>query len=322
MADEIKKAPTNEDPGTDDDANINLVEELDSLNAGGEPTEGEGEASPPTPTPDQSALTARLDKLEEENISLRQRVDVQNGQISILRQSPQSQDKPPEPPQPKRIRIPTREELAAKLSNPDTAVQGMHELLSDLGNQMQELVDDARTTAESNFRTRDVSNRLNSALSEDQRTTIEEYGQDLIRDPDFIRDADAEGDKLARRRGHTNYNPGDFNLLATRTYKNWLESGKLDEWKGRRNPSSNRVNDRTNGKIPSLREVTRSVGRSDFVDTSNGRGAEASSLADLYGGDAREIRIARANMKRMGMSEKEWIASFKAAKAEDPSFGN
>lgn len=308
----------NNPPVPDDTEDVNIAEELDTLNAGSEP-EGEGETkSPPTAsTPDQSALTARLDKLEEENISLRQRVDVQNGQISILRQGPAA-EKPPEPPQPKRIRIPSREELAQKLSNPDTAVDGMHQLLSDLGTQMQEMVDEARSTAESNFRTRDVSNRLNSALTEDQRSTLEEYGQDLIRDPDFIRDADAEGDKLARRRGHTNYTPGDFNLLATRTYKNWLESGKYDDWKAKR---AKTVNGATGGRTPSLREVTRSVGRSDFVDTSNGRGAEASSLSDLYNGDAREIRIARANMKRMGLTEKEWINSFKASKSEDPSFG-
>lgn len=316
MPDEIKQAPTNVDPGNEED--VNIVEAIDELNAGGEPTDGKAESDvPPTPTPDQSALTARLDKIEEENISLRQRIDIQNGQMSILRQQGEKQPEPP--PQPKRIRIPTREELAQKLSNPETAVQGMHELLSDLGTQMQELVDDARNTAESNFRTRDFSNRLNSALAEDQRTTLEEYGQELIKDPDFIRDADTEGDKLARRRGHTNYNPGDFNLLATRTYKNWLESGKLDDWKSKRAPNNS---NRSNGKVPSLREVTRSVGRSDYIDNSSGRGTETSSLSDLYGGDAREIRIARANMKRMGMTEKEWIASFKAAKSEDPSFGN
>lgn len=316
MADEVKKVDT--PPVEEDDVNINVAEELDALNAGGEPTEGKGESDvPPTPTPDQSALTARLDKIEEENISLRQRIDIQNGQMSILRQ--QGDKAPPEPPQPKRIRIPTKEELAAKLSDPATAVQGMHDLLSDIGAQMQEMVDDARNTAESNFRTRDASSRLNTALTEDQRSTFEEYGQDLIRDPDFIRDADSEGDKLARKRGHSNYTPGDFNLLATRTYKNWLESGKYDDWKSKR---AKTVNGANGVRTPSLREVTRSVTRSDFVDTSNGRGTETSSLSDLYNGDAREIRIARANMKKMGLSEKEWIASFKASRAEDPSFGN
>lgn len=316
MPDDIKQAPTNVDPAPEED--VNIVEAIDELNAGSEPTEEAAEkGSPPSPTPEQSALTARLDKIEEENISLRQRIDIQNGQMSILRQ--QGQPPPPEPPQPKRIRIPTKEELAQKLSDPATAVQGMHDLIADLGTQFQEIIDETRTDAERNFRSRDFSTRLNTALSEDQRTTLEEYGQDLIRDPDFIRDADSEGDKLARRRGHTNYTPGDFNLLATRTYKNWLESGKYDDWKSKRAKTVNG----TNGvnRTPSLREVTRSVGRSDFVDTSGGRGTEASSLSDLYGGDAREIRIARANMKRMGMSEKDWIASFKAAKAEDPSFG-
>lgn len=312
----------NTNPPAEED--VNIAEELDALNTSSEPTEGSEESVPPAPTtPDQSALSARLEKLEEDNISLRQRVDIQNGQISILRQ-PGADTKVPEPPQPKRIRIPSREELAQKLSDPNTAVQGMHELLTDLGSQMQEMVDEARTSAESNFRTRDFTNRLNSALAEDQRTTIEEYGQDLIRDPDFIRDADSEGDKLARRRGHTNYNPGDFNLLATRTYKNWLESGKLDQWKNKREPQGSRqglTNGTINGRVPSLREVTRSVGRSDFIDSSGGRGAEASSLSDLYSGDAREIRIARANMKKMGLSEKEWIASYKASKAEDPGFG-
>lgn len=313
--DAIKRTPGTAEPTDEAADDINVVEELDALNTSSEPVEeGKGEV-PPTPSiPDQSALTARLDKLEEENISLRQRVDIQNGQISILRQP--GDTKPPEPPQPKRIKIPTREELAQKLSNPETAVDGMHQLLSDLGTQFQELIDDARNNSEQQFKTRDVSTRLQSALADDQRTTIEEYGQDLIKDQDFIRDADAEGDKLARRRGHTNYNPGDFNLLATRTYKNWLESGKYDEWKMKRNKTVN-----GNNRTPSLREVTRSVGRSDFVDTSNGRGTEASSLSELYGGDAREIRIARANMKRMGLTEKEWVASFKASKTEDPSFG-
>jgi hypothetical protein len=304
-----------------DDEDVNVAEALDELNVSSEDaTKETGEEAPKTPAVD-SALTARLDKIEEENISLRQRVDIQNGQMSILRQQSPDQ-KPTEPPPLKRIKIPSREELAAKLSDPNTAVQGMHELLSDLGTQFQDIIDETRDNAERNFRTRDFSTRLNTALSEDQRTTVEEYGQDLIRDPDFIRDADAEGDKLGRRRGHTNYTPGDFNLLATRTYKNWLESGKLDDWKTKRAKTENgRDRQPTNGRTPSLREVTRSVGRSDFVDTSNGRGAEASSLADLYNGDAREIRIARANMKKMGLSEKEWITSFKASKSEDPSFG-
>ena len=188
MPDDIKQAPTNVDPAPDED--VNIVEAIDELNAGSEPTEGKGESDvPPTPTPDQSALTARLDKLEEENISLRQRVDIQNGQISILRTAP-GQGKEEPPPAPKRIRIPTREELAQKLTNPDTAVQGMHDLLTDLGTQFQEIIDETRTDAERNFRTRDASSRINTAIAEDQRTTIEEYGQDLIRDPDFIRDAD------------------------------------------------------------------------------------------------------------------------------------
>jgi len=307
---------------TGEEEDVNLNEELDALNAGSEET-ASSEGSEPTPaisTPDQSALTARLDKLEEENISLRQRVDIQNGQISILK-GPAQKDEPA-PPERKRIRIPSREELAQKLSNPDTAVEGMHQLLSDLGNQMQEMVDESRVEAEQGFRSRDANNRLTTALQDDQRTTIDEYGQDLIRDPEFIRDADTEGDKLARRRGHTNYTPGDFNLLATRTYKNWLESGKLDDWKAKRGNKTGVANGSTaNARPPSLREVTRSVGRSDFVDTSNGRGTEASSLSELYDGDPREIRIARANMKRMGLTEKEWVASFRASRSEDPSFG-
>lgn len=320
MPDDTNKPATTVEEADD----VNLNEELDALNVGGEETESGGEERSPqgVSTPDQTALVARLDKMEEENIALRQRVDIQNGQISILRGGEKKEEQAP--PQRKRIRIPSREELAQKLSDPNTAVDGMHQLLMDLGNQFQEIVDESRTEAETQFRTRDTSNRLNSALQDDQRSTVEEYGADLIRDPEFIRDADAEGDKLARRRGHTNYTPGDFNLLATRTYKTWLESGKLDDWKTKRDKQSGTRNgapSAANGRPPSLREVTRSVGRSDFVDTSNGRGAEASSLADLYDGDPREIRIARANMKRMGLSEKEWVASFRASRTEDPSFG-
>lgn len=308
---------------TGEEEDVNLAEELDSLNAGTEEPPSEGATTPPPSTPDQSALTARLDKLEEENISLRQRADVLNGQVSILRERGPTPQQAQEPPQPKRIRIPSREELQQKLSNPETAVDGMHQLLTDLGNQFQEMVDEARTDAAQNFRTRDLTTRVQSALAEDQRSTVDEFGSDLIRDPEFIRDADAEGDKLARRRGHTNYTPGDFNLLATRTYKVWSDSGKLADWTARRSKANGNGNPvtRNAARPPSLREVTRSVGQSDFVDTSGGRSGETSSLSELYNGDAREIRIARANMKRMGLTEKEWVASFRASKSEDPSFG-
>lgn len=313
-------------PPVVDEEDVNIGEAIDELNTGGEEPESGGEEKSPqgVSAPDQTALAARLDKLEEENIALRQRSDIMNGQMSILRERERTGQQPAqETPQPRRIRIPTKEELALKLSNPDTAVDGMHALLTDLGTQFQEMIDETRSEAGRAFQQRDVSNRLNSALADDQKATLEEYGADLIKDPEFIRDADAEGDKLARRRGHTNYTPGDFNLLATRTYKTWLESGKLDAWNTKRQGTNGGNRLGSNGvKPPSLREVTRSVGRSDFIDNTSGRPGETSSLSELYNGDAREIRIARANMKKMGLTEKEWVASFRASRAEDPSFGN
>lgn len=328
MGDEIKNGAPDaaqllSEAGLDDENPI------DALHAEAEAEEAalgevEGAEKPGEKPAGDDAAQARVDKVEEDNITLRTQLEFLRGQVATLTAQGGvrgSDTKPPEAPKPKRVELPSEEEIRNAISSEDGAknLDNLTKMFVSLAKQMNEALDDVRNNTTKNFATRDNDAHFKAALTTDYNKAAGKWSADLLQDPEFVQDGNALSAELEKARGSGDYVAGDFYNLSMQVVEQWRENGKLDAWKAKRNGG----NRNGSGKAPSLREVRANFKSSDVIENGNGArsGDGGTTLASLYP-NPRELRIVKMNMRRNGVSEKEWIANVMAARKEDSSFGN
>jgi hypothetical protein len=267
-----------------------------------------------------SADRTRLDKMEERAIASEQQAKYFQGQATILQEQIRSGQRKDEPlPKEEPVfQIDSKEALAKRLEADPAGT--LIEMFAGLADKINGKITKTKEETAGELRQRDASAQYNKAYQDDMNEAITEFGKDLLESPDFIKDGDVELARIIRLRGGKTYLPGDFFTASSRVHAKWQREGKLE---GRSNGNNgNGDKGRDEGQRPSLREITRRPRMSDDTG-SNGDGQRrggGKTLHDL-GLSPLEERIARQNMKGLGVSESDWVKSHLASEREDASFG-
>lgn len=161
---------------------------------------------------------------------------------------------------------------------------------------------------------------LNDAYQRDVQSVMSRYGE-LVKDKNFIKDADSAILELVQARGGrdiNDYQPGDLISAASRVYGDWALSGKVKP--GSVGSSSTQ---------PSLQEVRqRPLSDNGFGEGRNGNGAALGrppkSIDELFS-SPRDRQIAKGIFKQFheaepNLTEDKWVASYLRAKEEDADF--
>jgi hypothetical protein len=260
-------------------------------------------------------IQARIDKAEERAIAAEQTNKFLQGKMSGIEQQlnrlgqPKTEEKIEEK---KPIFVlPTKEKIQGLLEKSDTAADTILGLFKDFGTGIEERLGEISQNNESQFKSRDAKARFEAAYRADGQSVLDEIGKDLAYNEEFSADCDKEVARLIQLRGGNSYMPGDLSAAAMKIHARWQKEGKVPD-----NQNQNGNNSR-----PKLRDVIRRVdGDTNRLGNGNNKNGAPKSLQDL-GLDSREERVARLTMKRLGVSEAEFVKNTILAKQEDGDFG-
>ena len=319
-----KKEPSVRQPGADDapfsflDDPINeMINEGDHDEPGGDKKDEGGDKKDDVAI--SPALQARLDKMEEERAIDRQTVEFLKGQNSILENQLRGGDKKGEVKDEPLLKLPDKATLQKALSDPDTAVDALTGMFEDFGKNILARIDKVDEQGRTEHARRDQHARWQASMAQDRQEAIAEYGEDVLNDPEFIKEADAEMARtISRHGGKTlqDVQPGDFMAVASLVYARRLKAGKIGENKNGNN------GDTRSDRRPTLREIHREIDSSDRLGNGGprGGGGSARTMQDLYPNE-KDFRIADAARKRMGVSPEAWVRSRLAIQAEEEQGG-
>lgn len=287
----------------------------------GDSKDGVNKKSDKNDSPISPELQARLDKMEDERAIDRQTVEFLKGQNSILESQLRGGDKKEEVKDEPLLKVPSKEALQKALTDPDTAVDSLVGMFEEFGKNILERINKVDESGRTEHQKRDQHARWQSAMAQDRQEAIDEFGEDTLNNKEFIAEADKEMERVIARRGGrslADVQPGDFSAVAARVHSRWLRAGKLDANANNSSRNGNNDSDTRDSRRPTLREISREVS-SDRLG-GNGGGPRGSggkkTMADLYPND-RDLRIADAARKRMGVSEEAWVRSRQAILAEE-----
>ena len=295
-----------------------LADDLDETTEGEEKPEGSTKGDETVPT----HIQARIDKAEERAIAAEQTNKFLQGKMSGIESQLANLGKKEEPPAKVEAKpifvLPTKEKIQGLLEKSDTAADTILGLFNDFGKGIEERLVEISTNNETQFKSRDARARFEAAYKADGQSVLEEIGKDLAYNEEFSGECDKEVARLIGLRGGNSYMPGDLSAAAMKVYGRWMKEGKVPTTEnGKESQTQN-----GNGSPPKLRDVIRRVsGDTNRLGNGNGdRSGAPKSLQDL-GMDAREERVARLTMKRLGVTEAEFVKNTIAARQEDGNFG-